>query len=155
MSKIVKTTWLAFLFFCIASVANAASSEHGTAEEAVAMVHKVVEYMKVNGKQKTIDEVNNIHGRFRDRDLYVTINTLDMVTLAHGANPRMQGKNLIDLRDADGKYFMKERMEILKKKDKGWQDYKFVNPVTQKIENKSMYFEKHGDVVINCGIYKD
>jgi signal transduction histidine kinase len=78
-----------------------------------------------------------------------------MVTLAHGANPRMQGKNLIDLRDADGKYFMKERMEILKKKDKGWQDYKFVNPVTQKIENKSMYFEKHGDVVINCGIYKD
>ena len=154
MGKILRTTLIAFLFSGFASAANAAS-EHGTAEEAVAMVHKVVAYMKENGKQKTIDEVNNIHGIFRDRDLYVTINTLQMVTLAHGANPRMQGKNLIDLRDADGKYFMKERMEILKTKDKGWQDYKFVNPVTQKIENKAMYFEKHGDVVINCGIYKD
>ncbi|HEY8099424.1 MAG TPA: cache domain-containing protein [Burkholderiaceae bacterium] len=153
MSKILRKTLAAFLFFSLASAAGAAD-EHGTAEEAVAMVHKVVAYMKENGKQKTIDEVNNIHGRFRDRDLYVTINTLQMVTLAHGANPRMQGKNLIDLRDADGKYFMKERMEILKTKDKGWQDYKFVNPVTQKIENKAMYFEKHGDVVINCGIYK-
>jgi cytochrome c len=154
MGKILRTTLIAFLFSGFASAVNAAN-EHGTAAEAVAMVHKVVAYMKENGKQKTIDEVNNIHGQFRDRDLYVTINTLQMVTLAHGANPRMQGKNLIDLRDADGKYFMKERMEMLKTKDKGWQDYKFVNPVTQKIENKAMYFEKHGDVVINCGIYKD
>lgn len=154
MSKILRTTLVAFIFSGIASMACAAA-EHGTADEAVAMVHRVAAYMKENGKQKAIDEVNNIHGQFRDRDLYVTINTMQMVTLAHGANPRMQGKNLIELRDADGKYFMKERMEILKTKDKGWQDYKFVNPVTQKIENKAMYFEKHGDVVINCGIYKD
>lgn len=154
MNKILRSTLMAFLFFGIASAANAAA-EHGTADEAVAMVHKVAAYMKENGKEKTIEEVNNIHGQFRDRDLYVTINTLQMVTLAHGANPRMQGKNLIDLRDADGKYFMKERMEMLKTKDKGWQEYKFVNPVTKAIEHKAMYFEKHGDLVINCGIYKD
>ncbi|MGZ3237065.1 MAG: cache domain-containing protein [Burkholderiaceae bacterium] len=154
MGKILRTALIAFLFSGFAFSANAAS-EHGTAEEAVAMVHKVVAYMKENGREKTIDEVNNIHGRFRDRDLYVTINTLQMKTLAHGANPRMQGKDLIELRDADGKYFMKERMELLKTKDKGWQEYKFVNPTTQAIERKAMYFEKHGDIVINCGIYKD
>ncbi len=45
-------------------------------------------------------------------------------------------------------------MELAKKRGKGWQDYKFVNPVTKKIEPKSMYFEKYDDVVINCGVYK-
>jgi cytochrome c len=135
--------------------ATHAAEQHATANEAVAMVQKVIAYMKANGKEKTIAEVNNLQGQFRDRDLYVTINDFSANTLAHGANVRMQGKNLIDLRDADGKYFMRERLEILKTKDKGWQDYKFVNPVTKQIEPKSMYFEKYKDVIINCGIYKN
>lgn len=131
-----------------------AAGEHANADDAIAMVKRVIQYMKANGKEKTIAEVNNINGQFRDRDLYITINTLDMVTLAHGANPKMQGKNLIDLQDADGKYFMRERQQLVKKSGKGWQDYKFVNPVTKQIEPKAMYFERYEDVVINCGIYK-
>ena len=134
--------------------ASYAAGEHGTADEAVAMVKRVIQYMKANGKEKTIAEINNINGQFRDRDLYVTINNLDMVTLAHGANPKMQGKDLIDLQDADGKYFMRERQQLVKKNGKGWQDYKFVNPVTKQIEPKAMYFERYEDVVVNCGIYK-
>lgn len=131
-----------------------AAGTHGTAEEAVAMVQKVIAYMKANGKEKTLAEVNNLNGQFRDRDLYVTINSLQAVTLAHGANAKMQGKDLIDLKDADGKLFMRERLELVKAKGKGWQDYKFVNPVTKQIEPKAMYFEKYEDVIINCGIYK-
>ena len=83
--------------------ASYAAGEHGTADEAVAMVKRVIQYMKANGKEKTIAEINNINGQFRDRDLYVTINNLDMVTLAHGENPKMQGKDLIYLQDAYGK----------------------------------------------------
>ena len=47
-----------------------------------------------------------------------------------------------------------ERLALLKTKNNGWQDYKFVNPVTKQFEPKSMYFEKYEDLVINCGIYK-
>jgi cytochrome c len=43
---------------------------------------------------------------------------------------------------------------MAKTKDKFWQDYKFTNPLTKKIEPKSMYLEKHGDVMVGCGIYK-
>jgi signal transduction histidine kinase len=132
-----------------------ASAEHGTADEAVAMVQKVIAHIKANGKEKTLAEVNNLNGQFRDRDLYVTINDLNMKSLAHGANARMQGKDLIDLKDADGKPFMRERLELVKAKGKGWQDYRFVNPVTKQIEHKSMYFERYEDLVINCGIYKN
>jgi cytochrome c len=136
------------------SAQSMAAGEHGTAQEATAMVKKVVTFMKANGKEKTLAEVNNLQGQFRDRDLYITINDLEGKNLAHGANAKMQGKDLIDLKDADGKPFMRERMELAKTKGKGWQDYKFVNPVTKQIEQKSMYFEKYDDLLINCGIYK-
>lgn len=143
------------LSMCFAASAWAQKAEHGTADEAVAMVQQVIASIKANGRDKTLAEVNNTTtGKFRDRDLYVTINDLNGKNLAHGANPKMQGKDLIDLKDADGKYFVRERIELAKTKGKGWQDYKFVNPMSKQIEPKSMYFEKYEDLIINCGIYK-
>ncbi|MFZ6655524.1 cache domain-containing protein [Undibacterium sp. TJN19] len=141
-------------FILLLSTMAFAQGAHGTAEEAVAMVQKVIASIKTNGKEKTLAEINNIQGRFRDRDLYITINDMNGKNLAHGANAKMQGKDLLDLKDADGKLFVRERMELAKTKGKGWQDYKFVNPVSKQIEQKSMYFEKYEDMVINCGIYK-
>lgn len=145
---------LLFVFAAVTFGFTASAADRATPEEAVAMVKKVIEYMKANGTEKAIAEVNNVQGQFRDRDLYVTINDLNAKTLAHGANVRMQGRNLIDLKDADGKFFMRERMELAKTKGKGWQDYKFVNPETKQIEAKSMYFERVGDLIVNCGVYK-
>ena len=74
--------------------------------------------------------------------------------LAHGQNPKMVGKDMIEMKDADGKEFVKERVEIAKTKGKGWQDYKFTNPQTKQIEPKSSYIEKYEDMIVGCGIYK-
>ena len=132
-----------------------ADDNHGSADEAVELVHKVIIAIKAQGRDKVIAQVNDIQsGTFRDRDLYITINDMNAKNLAHGANPRMQGKDLIELRDADGKAFMRERLALAKSKGKGWQEYKFVNPVTRQIEPKAMYFERFEDLIVNCGIYK-
>lgn len=153
MTPFVRSILLALCFALCGPAAHA--GDHGTAQEAVAMVQQVIASIKANGRDQTIAEINDMRStRFRDRDLYVTINDLSARNLAHGANPRMQGKDLIDLKDADGKPFMRERMELARKNGKGWQDYKFVNPVTKQIEAKSMYFERYEDLIINCGIYK-
>lgn len=134
---------------------NSYAEEHGTAEQAVQMVHKVIAAIKANGRDKTIAEINTLSSTYRDRDLYVTIMDLKGVELAHGANKRMQGVNLIDIKDQDGKLYIRERLELAKTKGKGWQDYKFVNPVSKAMEPKSMYFEKYDDMIVSCGIYKD
>ena len=136
------------------SAQSMAAGEHGTAQEATAMVKKVLTFMKANGKEKTLAEVNNLQGRFRDRDLYITINDLEGKNLAHGANAKMQGKDLIDLKDADGKPFMRERMELAKTKGKGWVDYRYNNPVTKNLEDKSTYLVRSGDLILEAGIYK-
>jgi signal transduction histidine kinase len=115
---------------------------------------KGVAFFKANGKDKALAEISNKKGQFIDRDLYLVVYGLDGVVRAHGANEKMVGKNLLDLKDIDGKEFVRERVELAKSKGIFWQDYKFTNPTTKKIEPKSMYCEKLDDAAVCGGIYK-
>jgi cytochrome c len=126
-----------------------------TKEEAVAMVKKGVAYVKANGKDKAYTDISDkANAEFHHQDLYLTVYALDGTVRAHGANAKMIGKNLIELKDIDGKAFVKERMDLAKTNATFWQDYKFTNPETKKIEPKSMYCEKLDDTVVCGGIYK-
>ncbi len=130
-----------------------AVSEHANAKEAEAMVKKGVAYIKANGKERGYAEITSKQSRFRDRDLYLVVYGLDGKVWAHGANEKMVGKVLIDLKDIDGKEFVKERVELAKAKNAFWQDYKFTNPVDRKVEPKKMYCERLDETVVCGGIY--
>ena len=146
------------LFLCALLSAAAlpvfAKDGNATAEEATAMVKKGVAFIKASGNDKAYAEINNKAGQFTDRDLYLVVYGLDGVVRAHGANEKMIGKNLLELKDVDGKPFVKERVELAQSKGTFWQDYKFTNPETKKIEPKTMYCEKLEDTVVCGGIYK-
>ena len=128
-------------------------SERATTAEAEAMVKSAIAFYKKNGKEKSMAEFVKNPGPFVDRDLYVTVYNPAGEALAH-INPKMVGKNMMELRDADGKYHIRERMEASQKAQSGWQDFKFFNPVSKKIEPKRMYWEKHDNLVFACGAYK-
>ncbi len=66
----------------------------------------------------------------------------------------MVGKELREMKDPDGKFYVKERIEIARTKGSGWQDYKFTKPTSKKLENKTAYIEKYEDVIVGCGAYK-
>jgi len=131
-----------------------AKEGNATKDDAVATVKKGIAFIKANGKDKGYAEVSNKEGQFVDRDLYLVVYGLDGTVRAHGANGKMIGKNLIDLKDVDGKAFVKERVDLAQSKGTFWQDYKFTNPVSKKIEPKQMYCEKLDDAVVCGGIYK-
>lgn len=130
------------------------AGDKGTKEEAIAMVKKAIEYAKANGIEKALAEISNSKGQFVDRDLYVVVYDMNGKCLAHGANPKMIGRDLIDNKDIDGKEFMKERIALMKANTTAWQEYKFMNPVTKQIEPKEMYLERYGDLIFGCGVYK-
>lgn len=134
----------------------AALAKEGNAqkEDAMATVKKGVAFIKSQGRDKGYAEISNKQGQFIDRDLYLVVYGLDGTVRAHGANDKMIGKNLIELKDVDGKPFVKERVELAQAKGSFWQDYKFTNPVSRKIEPKQMYCERLEDSVVCGGIYK-
>lgn len=146
----VRTCLLAAL---VGATSFAAAADVVTKPEAEAMVKKALGYLKSNGPDKTFAEINRKDGQFVDRDLYLTVYGTDGVVRAHGANPKMIGKNLMELKDVDGKAFVKERVEMAKKKVPFWQDYKFNNPVTSKIEPKTMYCVPEDELILCGGVY--
>lgn len=130
------------------------AAEYGTADDATAMVKKAVAFLKANGKEKSLAEFSNQSGQFKDRDLYIFVQDMNGKMLAHGGNERLIGRDLIDLKDADGKFFVKSMLEVANTKGRGWVDYKWTNPTTKVIEPKSSYIEKFDDLFVGCGIYK-
>lgn len=145
---------LAALSLACGIAAVHAEEEHATKEDAIATVKKGVAFIKASGPEKAYAEITNKAGQFTKHDLYLVVYALDGTVKAHGANEKMVGRNLIDLKDIDGKAFVKERVDLAKSKGTFWQDYKFTNPTTKKIEPKSMYCEKLEETVVCGGIYK-
>jgi signal transduction histidine kinase len=145
---------MAVLVMCGFAGNGFAAAKRGTAGEAEAMVKKAIAAAKAKGNDAAFAEINNPKGQFTDRDLYVFVYDMSGKVMAHGLNLKMIGKELIDMKDADGKEFVKERVEIAKTKGSGWQDYKFTDPLTKMIEHKRAYIERHGDLIFGCGIYK-
>ena len=74
--------------------------------------------------------------------------------MAHGANAALVGKNLIDLKDPDGKFLIRELAAVAKGPGSGWVDYKWPNPITKLIDNKSSYVERMGDYFVGVGVYR-
>ena len=139
----------------LAAAGAAHASTNASKDEAMAMVKKGITFIKTNGVDKGYAEISNKSGAFVDRDLYLVVYGLDGKCLAHGANPKQIGKDLIDLTDIDGKYFVKERVTLARAQPAGfWQDYKFTNPVSKKVEPKTMYCEKLGETAVCGGVYK-
>ena len=130
------------------------ASANATKDEAVAMVKKGMAHLKANGPDKTYAAFSDKKGAFTDRDLYLVVYGMDGKCLAHGANEKMIGHDLLDMTDIDGKYYIKDRISLAKSKPNGfWQEYKFTNPVSKKVEPKAMYCEKQGETVVCGGVY--
>jgi cytochrome c len=145
---------LKYAAFALTTLAISTQALADDAANATAMVKKAVAYIKENGKEKAFADFNNPTGNFTKGELYIFVSDMQGKMVAHGVNAKLIGKNLIDLKDADGKLFVKEYTDLAKTKGNGWVDYKWVNPSTKAIDNKSTYVEKIDDLVVGAGIYK-
>lgn len=142
------------LMLGFAGVANA--SERGTPDDATAMVARVQALFEAKGEEETFAAImDKANTDFHDRDLYAFVYTLDGVAIAHGAKPQLVGKNLSGLKDQTGKEIIKEMIATTKDGGSGWVDYKWPNPTTNAIEDKTSYVELlGGKYFVGVGIYK-
>lgn len=143
-----------FLITILALVLFFGTTYAQSKKDAEAMVKKAITYYRSVGKDKALLDFSDARGKFVDGEMYIAVDDPTGKCLAHGANLKMIGKNWMELKDADGKAFVKERVENTKTKVSGWQTYKWTNPTTKKIENKNVFYEKADGVIFSCGFYK-
>jgi signal transduction histidine kinase len=145
--------------FVAAFAMQASAEEFGTKAEAVAMVKAVQAEFETAGAEATFKDVTDKSvKKYHDRDLYAFIYFRDGpkkgLCVAHGARPALIGKNLLGLKDQDGKYLVQALADVANGPGSGWVDYKWPNPINNKIEDKSSYVEKMGDYFVGVGVYK-
>ncbi len=130
------------------AVAHAAGV--ATPENAKAMATKAAEYLKSAGPEKAFPEFSDKDGPWHDRDLYVTVETDQGATVANGTNAGMIGKLTLDLKDPDGKPFIRDMIAV---KDTGWIHYRWMNPLSKAIEPKSAFIVRVGEYTVGVGAY--
>ncbi len=133
----------------LASLTYAAATKN----EAKAWVKKAVDYYKANGKEKALAEFSNPKGQFVKGDSYIFVFDLKAKLLAHPHLRAMVGQDFTKIKDPDGKPVPLDIIKGAKEKGSGWVDYRWENPVTKKVEPKTVYFEKVDGVVICSGAY--
>ena len=140
MKKIMN--WVVSCILAMAFMGGALAQERGTTAEAKALLEKAMAHLKSTGNEKAFADFTAKDGKWQNKDLYVFVIKFDGETVAHGANQGLVGKNLMDLKDANGTQFIKEMVEAAKAKGTGAVDYMFTDPATKKVAPKTSYINR-------------
>ncbi len=126
-------------------------------DDTKAMVNKAIEFIKANGKTKAYDEfTKNATGQFKKGELYIFVLENNYQIAAHGANQKLIGKDLKNLKDSNNKYFFREMVDRGLKEGEATVDYMWTNPKTNKPGHKISYVKKLDDkTVVGCGYYEN
>jgi uncharacterized protein len=140
--------------FVATSVLSVSAVEFGTRDEAIAMVRRVQEKFRKDGPDATFKAINN--KAFVDRDLFPWVYRLsDGTNMANALFPAVRGKQLIDLKDQDGKFITQEWIRIATTPPyHGWSNYRWPNPVTNTVDDNSSWIERMGDYLVGVGIHR-
>src|SRR6266436_4081623 len=148
---------LSVILIFATSALPAGAAEFGTREEAAAMVRRVQEKFKKDGPEATFRAINNRAAGFADRDLYPFVTEVATgLCVANGVAPAVTGKILIDLKDQDGRFIIQEFIKIAATAPgHGWIDYRWLNPVTKTIEDKTALIERMDKYYVGVGVYRN
>ncbi|WP_317201585.1 cache domain-containing protein [Janthinobacterium sp.] len=143
----------------------AGAAERSSAADAVALLHKAQDYIREHGVERAVVEFNDLHSPFnstspinRHGDLYLYSTDRRGYQAVHGKNPKIRGKIMFEMRDVKGVPLIQEliRQCFATPEGKGWVDYHWPHPLTQKVEAKKGYIERvpGTDFCIGTGIYQ-
>jgi signal transduction histidine kinase len=123
------------------------------AEDAKRWVDTAVAFYRASGKRIALAEYTNPNGQFVQDEMYIYALNPKGTMLAHGVNEKFVGEEFIDIKDYDGKEFIKEIIDIANREGSGWVTYKWYNPVTKEVLPKTVFFRKVDDLIICSGVY--
>jgi signal transduction histidine kinase len=148
---------LAFVIGCAATLvlftaASVPAAQFGTAEEAKAMLERVIAAVKED-KAKALDMFNKGEGGFKDRDLYVACaKASDGIVTAH---PYLKGEHLGDIKGKKGYPVGQEMMQKATEGTIREVTYWWPRPGSDKPLEKITFYTKVGDQICSVGYYKD
>lgn len=155
MRRTIRTVTVIFILTtCLAAMAWA---ETATKEEVVAKCEAAAKMIKDKGIDQASKVIGDKSGEFVWKDTYVFLMDLDGKMLAHPIKPELTQKdNVLNVADTDGKPLFVEFVQVANSSGKGWVDYMWPKPGSDKPAAKSSYILRVAGTpyFVGAGIYK-
>jgi len=125
-------------------------------EQIVALVDKAAALIERDG-EKAFAEFRKKGSEWLQGTTYIFVDDMEGRIVCHPVQPDLEGKAALDMKDANGKEFVREMIELLKTKDAGWVEYAWTKPGATTPSKKLGYVKKTklGDkpVLVGSGLY--
>ncbi len=114
------------------------------------------EFSVEEAKARALERIKQLRFGHEGKD-YIWINDLEPKMIMHPLKPEMDGKNLSDLKDQNGKYYFSEMVKVCKEKGEGFVDYVWPKAEGEKPSPKVSYVKLYTPWgwVIGSGNYVD
>lgn len=148
--------WILGATLALSMTTGALAQDNGTRDEAKVMVDAAVEHVKKVGPEQAFKDFSDKTNKsWQKKDLYVFAYNMEGVNVGHGANDKLIGKNLIELKDPNGKLLIQE-LRTTAQKGSGWVEYDWPHPQSKKIESKVSFVRKlaNYDGFVGVGVYR-
>lgn len=145
--------FIAFIFV-LGLVLGVNTARAATLDEAKAMAIEAAALLAKDGKEKAYPVFHDPAGGFLKGELYVFVVNYDGIWEMYGPKAAVDGQNVLNLKDVDGKEFVKEMIEVGKTKGEGWVEYQWKHPETGKTQAKASYVKAVGNAIVGVGVYK-
>ncbi len=130
-----------------------AAAQRGTQAEAQALLARAVAHYGKVGRVQALADFTAKKAPFVDRDLYVVCIGADRKISAHGANAAFVGVSADLLKDAEGRPLGQSILDAAKPNARGSMRYRWVNPVSGRMEPKVSFVQQVGTDVCLVGAY--
>ncbi len=122
--------------------ASNALAESATKDECVTKCKEAAQLIKEKGMEASFQELQNKDGKFVWKDTYVFVMDFDGKHLTHPLRPESVGKNVMGFKDSNGKFVVKEFIEVAKTTGEGWVEYMYPKPAELKKPEKERILSK-------------
>ena len=107
--------------------------------------------------RRAFDRLRDRKGPFVFMDTYVFVDALDGTELVNGGQPSLEGRNLLDLRDLEGKIVMRDEIDAAMKQGSAWLDVSWYKPGSNTPAPKRTYVRKvqsgADTFIVGSGVY--
>lgn len=147
--------WLGLLMFLVLwSDTSGAESERE--RQLVALVNQAVQLIHTDG-ENAFERFAKKGTMWRESDQYLFVGDTAGNMLFNGGDRSLEGQNLFDTKDANGKFFTQAFIETVTTRGSGWVDYMWPKPGQETPERKMSYLReaKLGDktLFVGAGFY--
>ena len=146
---------IAFVAGCLVASAALWAADTPTQSDVQQLALKAAAFVKDKGIDAARDAFDAA-GEFKYGEIYVNVMSDKGIRLIYPPTPAVVNVDVIDAQDVDGKYLIKDMLELARTKGEGWTQYRWTNPTTKKIQEKVTFVKAvpERNAVVYVGVYK-